>query len=320
MKIGLRTVKTAVAATLSMLLANWLQLLYAPAAGIIAVLSVGNTKKTSLKTALGRIISLMIATGLAFVCFNVLGFHPLAFGIYLLLFIPISATLKLTDGIVVNSVLMTHFLIEQSFAPALILNEFLLMLIGVGFALLFNLYMPDLQKHLQEDQLVIDVQFKRLLEKMAQNINRPQQHDLLAVCNNLLDYIREAQKKAEIHSANQWVGENDYFEEYFTMRRAQLRLLNDLIALLDTIAVEDDFVMAIRELIQETAATFGEANDGQALLQRILAVYESYRLSPLPQSREEFENRARLFQFLQTFTNFIEIKAEFANEKKLEIG
>lgn len=243
-----------------------------------------------------------------------------SFGIYLLLFIPISAALKLTDGIVVNSVLMTHFLIEQSFASALILNEFLLMLIGVGFALLFNLYMPDLQKHLQEDQLVIDVQFKRLLEKMAQNINRPQQHDLLAVCNNLLDYIREAQKKAEIHSANQWVGENDYFEEYFTMRRAQLRLLNDLIALLDTIAVEDDFVMAIRELIQETAATFGEANDGQALLQRILAVYESYRLSPLPQSREEFENRARLFQFLQTFTNFIEIKAEFANEKKLEIG
>ena len=38
---------------------------------------------------------------------------------------------------------------------------------------------------------------------------------------------------------------------------------------------------------------------------------------PLPRNREEFENRAQLFQFLQSFKRFIEIKAEFAERDHL---
>jgi len=49
-------------------------------------------------------------------------------------------------------------------------------------------------------------------------------------------------------------------------------------------------------------------------MKRIDSVYEVYRSKQLPQDREEFENRARLFQFLQSFKSFIEIKAEFAND------
>lgn len=125
-----------------MIVANSLHLLYAPAAGIIAVLSVGNSKRTSLMTGLNRLLSLLLATAIAFICFHVIGFNPVAFGICLLLFISLSVKFGLEDGIVVNSVLVTHYLIEVSFAPQLLLNEFLLMTIGVGFALLFNLAMP----------------------------------------------------------------------------------------------------------------------------------------------------------------------------------
>ncbi|WP_414630000.1 aromatic acid exporter family protein [Enterococcus faecalis] len=45
MKIGLRTVKTAISAALAMIIAEKLGLLYAPSAGIISVLSVTSTKK-----------------------------------------------------------------------------------------------------------------------------------------------------------------------------------------------------------------------------------------------------------------------------------
>jgi len=110
MKIGLRTLKTAIAAVLSMLVAYGLDLLYAPAAGIIAILSVGNTKKASLYTAIGRFASLAIATIISFICFNLIGYNAIAFGVYLLLFIPVSVKFQLTDGIVVNSVLVTHYM------------------------------------------------------------------------------------------------------------------------------------------------------------------------------------------------------------------
>lgn len=313
MKIGLRTVKTAAAATLSMLLANYLQLAYAPAAGIIAVLSVGNTKKTSLQTGINRLISLVIATAIAFICFNLLGFNAFAFGVYLLFFITVSAKFRLEEGIVVNSVLVTHYLIEQSFAGKWLLNELLLMAIGVGFALLFNLYMPDLEKKLKEDTLVIDVMFRKFLEDMAAGLNQPQKGQmLLASCNSLLGFIREAQQRAQQYHENRWSSSDDYYGEYFTMRRTQLSVLNDMLKLMEQIVVEESFVKEIRDVLQLTAETFGEENDGREIIAEIHRIYEGYRQRPLPQDREEFENRALLFQFLQLFNSFIEIKSEFS--------
>lgn len=315
MKIGLRTIKTAVAATLALLAANALQLLYAPAAGIIAVLSVGNTKRTSLMTAIYRVSSLILATIIAFICFQILGFNPIAFGVYLLLFIGVSVRLGLEDGIVVNSVLVTHYMIEASFAPALILNEFFLMGLGVGFALLFNLVMPDLQKKLKEDQLVIEEMFRNLLQKMAKYLNQPEQEaKLLDECNGLLSFINDAQKRAVLHQENQWMAKNGYFKEYFAMRRTQLRVLGDMIDLLDHIYVDEEIISGVRHLLQITSEQFAEANDGKQILTEIYQVYENYRQKPLPQTREEFENRARLFQFLQSFTTFIQIKAEFTKQ------
>ena len=68
MKIGLRTVKTAISAALAMIIAEKLGLLYAPSAGIISVLSVTSTKKTSVMTGIYRLLSLALATILAYSC------------------------------------------------------------------------------------------------------------------------------------------------------------------------------------------------------------------------------------------------------------
>lgn len=70
MKIGLRTVKTAISAALAMIIAEKLGLLYAPSAGIISVLSVTSTKKTSVMTGIYRLLSLALATILAYICFT----------------------------------------------------------------------------------------------------------------------------------------------------------------------------------------------------------------------------------------------------------
>ncbi len=160
MKIGLRTVKTAISAALAMIIAEKLGLLYAPSAGIISVLSVTSTKKTSVMTGIYRLLSLALATILAYICFTFLGFTAIAFGIFLLLFIPAAVYFQLSDGIVVSSVLVTHYLVEKNLSWAIIGNEFLLMSIGVGLALLANSYMPDTEKRLREDQEVIETMFR----------------------------------------------------------------------------------------------------------------------------------------------------------------
>lgn len=86
MKIGLRTVKTAISGALAMIIAEKLGLLYAPSAGIISVLSVTSTKKTSVMTGIYRLLSLALATILAYICFTFLGFTAIAFGIFVIIY------------------------------------------------------------------------------------------------------------------------------------------------------------------------------------------------------------------------------------------
>ncbi|MCJ0536836.1 aromatic acid exporter family protein [Enterococcus cecorum] len=318
MKIGLRTIKTVIASVLAILIATQLHLLYATAAGIIAILSVGNTKKTSLKSGLGRVLSLGLAIILSFICFTTLGFHPWAFGVFLLVFIPLSVRFNLADAIVVNSVLITHFLVEKSFSWQMILNETLLMIIGVGLALLLNLYMPDNEKQLKEDIKAIEEDFRTIIFAMAAHLNLEKMAPLDDDCLDLRAKLRAALNQAHIHQKNQWLSEEDYYSEYFSMRLAQLRILRDMVNLLIEIDIDGLFVDELRKVLISTAENFAEENDGKLILWQIEAVYQNYRQKPLPQTREEFENRALLFQFLQSFRSFVEIKAIFyQHEQKI---
>lgn len=313
MKLGLRTVKTAVSAMVAMIAAGWLGLLYTPSAGIIAVLSVTNTKKTSWQTGLSRLAALTVATLISGLCFRVLGYTPYAFGVYLLLFIPVAVRLGLSEGIVVSSVLVTHYLVERTMSWELIANEYALMMLGVGCALIANLYMPDLEVKLKEDQEVIETLFRKLLFDMAAFLNQSaSERNLLAGCQQLLTVVRDGEKRALVYQENQLFSRDLYYSDYFSMRRSQTRVLDEMIRSLDRIVVDDEHVENIRELLAYTAAAFSEDNDGQDILDNIYEVYELYRAMPLPATREEFENRAELFQFLQSFKSFIEIKAEFA--------
>lgn len=133
MRIGMRTVKTVVSSMLSMVTAQMFSLLFWPSAGIIALLSVGNTKRSTLRTGMLRIAAFILATVIAFISFFIFDYTILGFGLFLLLFIPLTVGLKLTDGIVVNSVLVTHYLSEKNMSWSLIGNAASLMAIGVFF-------------------------------------------------------------------------------------------------------------------------------------------------------------------------------------------
>lgn len=311
-------IKTVVAATLAMIAADQLQLQYATAAGIIAILSVGNTKKTTLNVGVGRLASLAMATMIAYFCFTLFGYTAVVFGLFLLLFIPLADYFKLTDGIVVNSVLITHFLIEKEFTLELVRNEFLLMILGVGIALLFNLYMPDKEENLKDMIRKLEDNFREMLFEISEKINRPEMKTAVpANCHQLLNEIIDAQKQAQLHRENHWKSDEIYYESYFSMRRVQLRILLEMVELLEEIQVEEILVEDLRLLLQYSATTFSEKNDGQQLLKRIQAVYDVYQMKDLPASRYEFENRARLFQFLQLFKSFVEVKVEFFGQNEV---
>lgn len=257
-----------------------------------------------------------LATMIAAICFLLFGFHPLVFGLYLLVFIPLSIHFDLAEGIAVSSVLITHYLVASEMPLNLIINEYLLMIIGVGCALVANLYMPNTEKKIQEDQAVVEVSMKKMLGQMSNYLNQPaKEEQLRQECLSLREFVREAQVRAQEFEENRFFSGNSYYFEYFAMRRLQLKVLSDMLQILNRLDAEPDDVKELRELFEFTAQTLAEDNDGAEIVNKIMETDQRYQQKQLPESRQAFEERAMLFQLFQLFQDFIEIKAGFYRNK-----
>ena len=113
MTLSHRTIKIASATVIAILIAQFFDLNYSVSAGIIAILSVLDTKKSSVLTALQRIASTVLALTIATVLFRIIGFHIIVFGVYLLFYVPLAYRFTLQSGIAPCSVLVTDLLLEK---------------------------------------------------------------------------------------------------------------------------------------------------------------------------------------------------------------
>lgn len=157
------TIKTAIAATLSLLVAQALGLKFSSSAGIITILDIFETRKATLKGGLKRTLSATMALVLGILIFNIFDYKTWAFGIYLLLFVPISFLLKIELGLGPSSVVVTHLLSYGEINSSIIINELGLIFIGTGFAMLTNLYAPESQGELKKWIENIDGDIKDIL-------------------------------------------------------------------------------------------------------------------------------------------------------------
>ena len=311
-KLGMRTIKTAIGATIAILMAQSLGLKYALSAGIITVLSVQNTKKKSLEIALLRLNSTLLALGISCILFLLLGFHPVAFGIYLLIFIPIAAHFKLSDGIVVSSVLVTHLLGEGYVNLSLLINELMLMFIGAGIALIFNLYMPKMIHQIKKDQDDIEEHLRTVLFCLA-NTTRSQSVsiDEEALFLSLANRLEIARLRAEQNRQNYLFDEMTYYAQYMEMRTMQYHVLKNMRQTLGKVVMTLEQSIMLADLTEHIAMSLHEFNTADDLIKKTKAVLTSCRNQELPKTREEFENRAMLFQYLNDVMHLLEIKRQF---------
>ena len=311
-KMKLRILKTAVGATAAIYLAEAFNLQFSLAAGVIAMLSLGPTKKSSLSMAMVRLKATALALGLGSLSFYAFGFSPLAFGAYLMVFLPLAHKFSLGDGIVVNSVLVTHLLSVGSIGLYIQVNSLALMAIGAGIAILLNSMMPNMMPQIRQDQETIESRFKDMLMFLAAKIRHSScgvnEQSLFEEVGQLLE---AAKKRADQNQENYLIRDFAYYSKYMSMRFLQFeaflrmdKILNEL----HMTVLQSDLIAGITE---EMAQDLHEHNDGEALLEKVGQVLGVCRDMELPKTREEFENRALLFSYLGELRHFIEVKREF---------
>lgn len=304
--------KISVGSGLAILVANLLGLQFAPSAGIITLLSIQQTKKETILVAGKRMLSFLFAVLLAAIVFFLTGYHAFSFGIFLLLFITVCFRFGLQDGVAMSSVLVSHFLAEQSMEVSLLCNEFTLMLLGIVIGILFNLYMPDMTKIIKENQQQIEEEMKQILRAMSQyllNIDSLNLDEIDIV--TLRKHLDESKKKAYENMNNTFRSDSSYYISYMEMRSHQCDILDDMTHNMQVLTDLPIQSYRLSELLSHTSDTFHETNNVKELLDKVNELKTEYRKQSLPVTREEFENRAVLLQLLHGFEEFLLLKRQF---------
>lgn len=318
MDLTQRTVRITLASVFSIIVAQTIGFQNPMAAGIIAILSILDTRLETFKAALSRFLSTILAFAVATLVFILFGFSVYSFGVYLALYVPLAYLLKVDVGLAPCSVLVTHFVIAESVSWEWQLNGLLLMTIGLIFALLFNLWLPSFDKKLDLYVREIEKQMSFvifLLEKYLEDGRGSTgrlENELQDLCDKVLRFDELALMEYENSAFSLSI--KDYYVKYSQMRKQQYEILERIANLMTSVLPSTEENRILASIFGETAEQLDEENTGVELLEDIEKLYTIFRESPLPKTREEFESRAILYTILNDFEKFLVLKRDFYAE------
>ena len=310
-KIGYRTIKTALGTTLAIVLAQILGLENFASAGIITILCIKATKKKSVQASVSRIIACLIAMGYSTLLFEIFGYHAVTIGIILLLFIPTTVEFRVNEGIVTSSVIILHLYSSKGVTLSLLVNETILIIIGVGVALIMNMYMPSVEHKLKLYQQKIEANFSTILMEIVKYVR---DNDYTWDGKELTEtskWLAEAKSLAFREVENHFLREQNYYYRYFDMREKQFEIIERILPLVTNIPsiVKQSDILA--DFIRELAENVHPQNTAMIYLKKLEEMEKRFRDMKLPVTREEFESRAALLQLMREMERYLLLKHSF---------
>lgn len=310
--IIIKSIKIWVAGIGAILFAEFLGLDFSVSAGIVAILSVAQTKKETLKTIVNRFYAFAIALLISYAAYNLIGFTILAFAVYLILFVLVCNVMKWENAIAMNSVLISHFLTFKSMEINFIINEVLLFIIGATLAIIVNLHLRQNIYYMAMLKNATDEQIKIVLERMSQKIATNEIKDYNGDCfEKLNNHILVAKKTAEENYMNQFLNAEKWDIEYILMRERQINVLyiiyTYILKIKNVTATTNDISVYLKKISMK----FSTDNSAEELLEELHELMNDLKATKLPKTREEFEDRALLYLIMNHIEEFLLLKSNF---------
>lgn len=315
-RIGYRTIKTAVGTTLAIMLSQWLHLHNFVSAGIITILCIKNTKVKSFEAAWTRFFACVLAMVFSACFFEGIAFHPVVIGLMLLVFIPTTVKLKVTEGIVTSSVIILHIYSAGHVTLSLLLNELCLIVVGIGIALLMNLYMPSADETLYRYQEEIEKNFRRIFEEVISYLRSHKNDWDGKEITETARLLKEAKSLALKDAENHPTREENLFYHYFVIREKQFEILERLLPILTFVSYQTKQSHMVADFLEELKDNIHPGNTAHFYLKKLYDMKVEFERMELPKTREEFETRAALFQFVREMEQYLIIKSSFKGLKR----
>lgn len=307
----IKSLKIALAAVLSIFIAEELGLRNSATAGIITVLSIQNTKRETLRSARNRGVAFLCALVLAAIVYQIFSFTLIAYAVFLFTFALLCQTAGWGEAIAMDSVLISHFLVEQSFSAALILNEIGIFIIGTTTGVLVNLHLRRKEAAFCRLADEVDNGMKAMLRQMAGWLleeRTEQRPDLFRLMSETLE---QAQMCAVDNYNNAILSHSTYEIDYVRLREQQIAVLQGIYENIRSISYLPEQAALVAKLLLAMEKEYHRTNGVDSLLSQLDGLLADMEQAPLPASRKEFEARAILFYILKQIEELLVLKREF---------
>lgn len=315
-RIGYRTLKTALGMTLAVILSRLIGLDNYASSAILVVLCIKDTRVKSFEAAIYRFIACFIAIMIGSVFFTYLGSTPIVLGVMVLLFIPVTVMIGVQEGIVTSCVIILHLYMAKVIDFNLIINEILLLIIGIGIALIMNMFMPSLDHKLNQYKRKIEDDFILITFVFSEGLNNPNKKLNTPSFDQVSQNIKKAKSLAFREVKNHFVRNENSYYHYFDMRQEQLTLLKRMKNLIESMQHSQHAHHLCSQLLIDVSQNV-QSNDYS--LMRLHSLYEikiKLQSIELPKTQGELESIAALFQLLNEVEEYLQIKSQFGSLKK----
>lgn len=314
--MGIRIVKTALAAIAAIYTAVYFGLEPPLGAGILAILGVEVTRMKGLKSAFVRFVASVLGLFFASFVFSLLGFHIWAVAIFILITFPVLSRFHLKDGIVTSSVIVFHLFGREEVTTGIIANEIMLLLAGLGWATVINvIYMPKDEHKLVRHRGTIEESFSVIFKEMAVTLRSPSHVWNGSEILDAYNAIEEGARRSVLSRENRLWGQERYWTTYFEMRRQQLESVQQMLVELALVYEKFPQAAMIAELLEQLSGDVKSDVYEGSVEERLYALSKLFRTMELPKTREEFEARAALLMLLHELDRYLSIAKRLKKRK-----
>ena len=317
-RIGYRTIKTAVGTAISILIAQQLGFHNFASAGILTILCIQVTKRRSLRTAWDRFLACVLAMPISALFFEGIAYQPTVIGIMLLFFIPFIVMLKAPDGVVTSSVIILHIFMARHISWDLFFNELGVITIGIGVALVINLYMPSADKILKDYQMKIEENFKIMFCEIVRYLRTGESSWSGQEITESAKLLEEAKMLALRDTENHILREENVYFQYFKMREKQFEIIERVLPIVTSLTSTVEQGRMVADFLEELSENIHPGNTAYIYISKLREMKMEFEAMDLPKTREEFEVRAGLLQLVHEMNDYLIIKSSFY-EKKINV-
>ncbi len=316
----IKSLKITLGVVVAMLIAQALRMEFSSTVATIVIVSMLSAKKQSIKLASTRLLAAVVSLALSSLLFTIFGFSLAVFGLYILIFTFLMYRFDTKIAIVLNVVLVMHIYSLKMISIPILLNEFGLMFLGTLVALIFNSFTLDIEDELIDYQKQAEFLFDRIFKNMGNCLINECRTDEIKIQLEELDAVLSRGKsRAYNYMNNYYIQENNYYVEYFIMRKQQYYTIRTMQNFINLKFLKYTEVKLLKDFTDNFVNNTNILNTCESQIEILENIkYHFTHTSDLPPNHDQLQNRIALHQYLYSLEELVKVKMRFIekHEKK----